>query len=329
MPHTHVPRLIYDSAETSADLRYITQVLTPDPCLWFCIRNQAYLIVSPLEYSRIKRSIQDAPVATTVMSTEEFTGSSHRNGPHHLIHAVSKRFKVFCWQVPFNFPLGLAARLKRDGIHVRPKHDTPFFPERILKTEREIEYIQAAQKMAEAGLAAAIDVLRQAQIDDGNNRILWDDDVLTSERLRAVIDRTVWDLGGLPLHTIVAGGKQSADPHEMGHGPLPPHAPIVIDIFPRDRSTGYFGDLTRTVVKGEASPIVKQAFQAVREARDSAIQRLKPGVNAKAIHEHVKAVLSTHGFTTELASDPPRGFIHGTGHGVGLEIHEAPRVSSI
>ena len=149
---------------------------------------------------------------------------------------------------------------------------------------------------------------------------------LTSEKLRAVIDTAILQAGGLASHTIVAGGKQGCDPHEAGYGPLRANEPIILDIFPRSQKTGYFGDITRTVVRGRASEAVRKLYDTVRQGQKLAFQKMRPGVPTAEVHRTVQEFFEREGYRTGRRNGRMEGFFHGTGHGLGLEIHEAPRV---
>ena len=151
---------------------------------------------------------------------------------------------------------------------------------------------------------------------------------LTSEMVRLTICKTLLDNDCIAQETIVAGGPSSADPHERGEGPLYAGQPIVIDIFPRSGRSGYWGDITRTVCKGAASIELKKQYNAVKSAQAAQLKAIKAGVWTDKIHQIGVDLMENRGFKTETINDVPQGFIHGTGHGVGLEIHEAPRVSS-
>jgi Xaa-Pro aminopeptidase len=151
---------------------------------------------------------------------------------------------------------------------------------------------------------------------------------LTSERLRAVIDTAVLQAGGLAANTIVAGGRQGCDPHERGHGQLHAHEPVIIDIFPRSQATGYFGDITRTVVRGRASAAVQKLYDTVKRGQKIAFQKIRSGASTSAIHNAVQVCFEQQGFATGKHNGRMRGFFHGTGHGLGLEIHESPRMGS-
>jgi Xaa-Pro aminopeptidase len=108
---------------------------------------------------------------------------------------------------------------------------------------------------------------------------------------------------------------------------------IILDIFPADKASRYYADMTRTVVKGEPGEELQKMYDAVLESQQMALAMVGPSVNGKDIHQKVSDVLHEAGYETLLHDQKPgeplqRGFIHGTGHGVGLEIHEAPRVST-
>src|SRR5437868_3205991 len=180
--------------------------------------------------------------------------------------------------------------------------------------------------MAEVGMAEAIQVLRSARI--GRDRtLLYHNVPLTSEKLRAVIDTTILQACGTAAHTIVAGGRQGCDPHEKGHGPLRAHEPIILDIYPRSQTTGYFGDITRTVVRGRASESLRRLYDTVIQGQALAFKKMRAGTKTQEVHQAVNALFEREGFRTKRRNGRMEGFFHGTGHGLGLEIHEAPRVS--
>ena len=170
-------------------------------------------------------------------------------------------------------------------------------------------------------------MLRAAKIDR-KKFIIWNGKKLTSEILRGEIDAAVIRHGGLPANTIVAGGIQGCDPHEKGHGPLMEHQSIILDIFPRDQRSGYFGDLTRSIVKGRANDQLKRLYATVLAAQKMVLRELKPGIDGNALHEKVKNYFTISGYPTEQRNGRWTGFFHGTGHSLGLEIHEAPRFSA-
>ncbi len=317
-------RLIYADSEQCADMLYAVGLFIPDPFLWAEVGRQRYVVVSALEYGRVAAAVDKN---TRVFSLAETKRLFHcrKLDPAAQIAGLSRFCGVREWTVPQDFPFGIARRLSRRRIRIRPEYDT-FFPQREIKSAAEIERIREGVQLAEAGLRVGLDILRRSRIK--GDRVVWNGKTLTAERLRGEIDAEISRLGGLAAHTIVAPGPQGADPHNTGTGPIRPHQPIVLDIFPRVAATGYFGDLTRTVVKGKAPAVVRRAYRAVKDARDRAIAKVKSRVDGGTVHRLAADTLQRHGFETDKAADPPYGFFHGTGHGLGLEIHEAPRLSA-
>lgn len=328
-PSSRAPaRLIWATSETCADLLYATGFMAPDPFLWMETGRQRWLIVSPLE---IGRALRQAPAGTRVLTGQQAgveLGLDPEEKPTSmdLVFAAARRFRRNHWEVPGDFPLSLARRLESGDLHLRTV--SPFFPERRRKTPAEVACIRAGVRLAEIGLARARAILRDSQIS-GRGILRWENRQLTAERLRAEIDIAMLRHGGRCVRTIVAPGRQGADPHEAGHGPIRAHEPIVLDIFPRVEKTGYHGDLTRTVVKGQAPDIVRRAHAAVRAAQLAALREVRAGVALRTVHVAVQAVLQEREFETDLTANPPYGFIHSTGHGLGLDVHEAPRVADV
>ncbi|CAF0696115.1 M24 family metallopeptidase [Candidatus Methylacidithermus pantelleriae] len=316
-------RLLYAASETNADMLYATRILVPDPFLWWEKNGETFAAFSRLEVDRARRlcSVQH------VLATEEILPSEKkRHSPVALILAVSRKFGFRSILVPPSFPVALADALRRKGLKVRVG-PSPFFPGRAIKTEKEVEHILQAVRMAEAGLKRALEILERATIGK-DNRLRWRGGVLTSERLRSEIEAVIVEQGGMPWGTIVAGGKQACDPHERGSGPLPAGEPIVLDIFPRDSSTGYYGDLTRTVVKGRAPGRVRKLYHTVAEGKRRILRQLKDGVDGAKLQRELVQWFQEQGYPTEKREGRWVGFFHGLGHGLGLEIHEPPRFGS-
>ncbi|MFH1572319.1 MAG: Xaa-Pro peptidase family protein, partial [Gemmatimonadota bacterium] len=173
-------------------------------------------------------------------------------------------------------------------------------------------------------MAAAAEALRRAAVRGG--ALFLDGEPLTSERLRRRLHRVLLEADCTGQHTIVAGGEQACDPHDEGHGPLRAGEPIIVDIFPRAAASGYYGDITRTFVRGPVPPPVRRLWDAVREAQATALGGIRAGASGRDLHAQVEAVFTGRGYATGEANGHMQGFFHGTGHGVGLEIHEAPSI---
>jgi Xaa-Pro aminopeptidase len=202
-----------------------------------------------------------------------------------------------------------------------------FFPEREIKSAAEVKKISAALMMAEVGLAEGIQAIKSSKVAR-KRRLIYHGNPLTAEKLRAIIDTAIVQAGGVARNTIVAGGRQACDPHERGHGLLRANEPIVLDVFPRSQRTGYFGDITRTVVKGRASEAVRKIYHVIERGQEIAFEKMRHGTAGRDVHICVQEFFEKEGYKTTRTNGRMKGFFHGTGHGVGLEIHEAPRIGT-
>src|SRR5579862_5951169 len=319
-------RLMVADSERDANMLYATRLFVPDPFIWFEIRGRSYAVMNDLEIDRAKKQAN----VDRVLSFSHYQAQLKKVGVKQprfmdILNRVLREFRIREVEVPGSFPVGLAKQLR--GIRVRVKQD-PFFPEREIKTKDEISKLAAAMRMTEAGMQSAIDLLKTSRI--GRDKFLYSRGKrLTSEAVQGTINSTIAALGGIGAHTIVAGGNQGCDPHEAGHGPLRANQTIIIDIFPRDTRTGYFGDLTRTVVRGRASEAVKKLYTVVGRGQELAFTKLRNGVNAREIHSAIQDLFTNEGYKTARVNGRMQGFFHGTGHGLGLEIHERPRVGTV
>ncbi len=242
-----------------------------------------------------------------------------------VVAAFSEARGVHAWSIPANFPFALACRLQAAGLALSVMQ--PFCPGRRSKTPEEIEKVSRALRITEAGLEAGLQALRQAEVD-GEGQLVWHGAVLTAEIVRGEIECEICKRGGVAAGTIVAPGPQGADPHQVGHGPLHAGETIIMDIFPRDGATGYYGDLTRTVVKGKAPDYVHKVFNLVNDARKQTFDSLKPGAFGRDMHCQTVDFFREQGFGNGYNADGlPYGFFHGLGHGLGLEVHETPSLN--
>jgi Xaa-Pro aminopeptidase len=316
-------RLIYAASEHSADLLYTCGFVAPDPFIWFETETgQQGIIVSALEYSRALTESNDN---VTVYRQDQFIDAGHPKADA-LITAMAKKNGITQFVVPESFPLGLAEKLDQHKIKLDVVNGS-FFPEREFKNSSEIEYIREALRVTATGMNRARAILAEAQVNS-YGELVWRGEALTSETVRAEINIALIRRGGFSDATIVAGGYDASQPHNRGAGQLWGDQPIVIDIFPRMADSGYWGDMTRTFVKGTPSDIVKRAFTAVKTARDRAKALIKPGAIPAEIHQFALGILKDSGFPTGKNEQGHYGFFHGLGHGLGLDIHEAPRLSA-
>ncbi|MBF0187459.1 MAG: aminopeptidase P family protein [Magnetococcales bacterium] len=324
-------RLIYADSERSADMLYATGLFAPDPYLFLQQADgRTHIVTSALEIDRTRRVATVDEVHDWDDIRKSFDGD--RNGKSAAQSTLIAHFLnekgVESVQVPQDFPLDLGDRLRRLGISLAAKKGT-FWPQRALKSAQEVAHIEEALRITGQGMMAGITMISASTIA-ADGMLHLDGAVLTSERVRAEINATLIRAGALPAHTIVAGGEQASDPHEVGHGPLRAHWPVILDVFPRVEKSGYFGDMTRTVVRGNPSERVRVAWETVKKAQERAFERVRPGASGKEIHQELTDLMTEAGYPTGPTKDGRQGgFFHGTGHGLGLEIHEAPRISRV
>lgn len=323
-------RFLYASSENCADVFYLGGVFVPDPYLSIVTDRKAYAVVSRLEYTRVRaKSNYDEVMLLDeikVKAAQVLGLPEGEIGPGELMCYFAQRFAVKKIELPENFPAAYYAVLHEAGYNLKVKSGL-FFPKRLKKSDAEAKAIRQGNAASAAGIRAAEKVLRDSVID--GRRLLYKERTLTSERLRTIIDQTCLEKRAVASKTIVAGGRQACDPHECGYGPLRPNELIIIDVFPRIQKTGYHGDMTRTFLKGRATPEQRALVEAVREAQTAAISKMGAGVKFSAVHAAVNDSFSANGYETKRRGNVFTGFIHTTGHGLGLEVHEPPRLANI
>jgi Xaa-Pro aminopeptidase len=327
--------LVIGAPEHDADAYHLSGFLAPDTVICLRVAGKRYLAVSSLEYGRAAKSA----TVDKLLSHEELgiigLARELKSGARAYAVAVASLLDELGASnspvvVPVEFGVVYADELRARGITITP--DGKLFDSlRRVKTEEEISNIEKTQDAVEAACARAADILEESEVRE--DKVLdWRGETLTSELLRAEIDVALLRRGCAANGTIVAGGPQAADPHERGHGPLKAGESIIVDIFPVDLSTRYHSDMTRTFVKGEPNEGLQEMYDAVLESQETALSMIRAGVNGRDIHRKVADVLHEAGYKTNVHDQEEgkpltEGFFHGTGHGVGLEVHEAPRVS--
>lgn len=318
-------RLIAASPAVCADVLYAGGFHAPDEVIYFEIGHEKGLILSQLEFARgqseAKRGVQ-------VLSRESFLEGSADRSDLAVLKNLTDKLGVTRWDVPANFPLALADALRGSDVEICALPD-PFFPKRQVKTAAELRKIAEAEAVTEDSMRYARDLIRSAQVNS-KGVLTRNGKVFTCDMLRAEIEGFLKQHGYTAEQTITACGEDASQPHNLGSGPLLAGKPIVIDIFPRSDRSGYWGDMTRTFCKGKALPVVRKAFKSVLKASEIAQKMIRAGVCAADVHRAAAELMASDGFLTGHTPDGiPCGFIHGLGHGLGLEIHEGPRVSPI
>jgi len=317
--------LIIACSETDSNMYYASQFLAPDPFIFLRAKGYSYLLMSDLEVDRARAQAE----VDVVLSYSEYEKSLKKKGMAHpeiieVVHALLKEKKIKEVVVPPNFPLEYGDGLRNRGIALKIKPE-PFFEERLIKSREEISAIRKTQAAVEEVMDEAVETLRQTESKGG--KLYLKGTVLTSEFMRHQMHYSLMEKGYVAQHTIIACGADACDPHNVGSGPLRANKPIIFDIFPRSNQSRYYADMSRTVVKGKASAGVKKLYNTVLEGQNLGIALVRDGAHGKMIHEEITAFFEKQGYHTGKQDGRMQGFFHGTGHGLGLDIHELPRIS--
>ncbi|NOY83481.1 MAG: aminopeptidase P family protein [Nitrospirae bacterium] len=312
-------------SETDANIYYASHFLAPDPFIYLQTKGTSYLLMNDLELDRARAQSDVAQVLPySKYEAEAKTAGIESPGLSDVLSLFMLEQSVSQWIVPANFSLRLGDALRKQG-HTLLTKDEPFFEARALKTETEVEAMREAQIAVEDALDSTLDLLRCAEIKDG--LLVLEGETLTSQSVRRHLDLALMEKDCIAQHTIVSCGVDACDPHNEGSGPLRAHESIIFDIFPRSNKTRYHADMTRTVLKGKAPDALKRLYDTVLEGQLLGISQVKKGVNGREIHQNIMHCFEKKGYKTGLIDGRMQGFFHGTGHGIGLDIHEPPRIS--
>ncbi len=319
--------LISDSAK-DADMLYATGMWVGDPFVHVRVGKKRIVVFSDLEIDRARKTLTGFEILplSGILSELASKNGTKTPGLADVAAHVLKRYGVRRVTVPGTLPIDYADLLRKRGISVH-SGGVPFFKSRLSKTEAEIAKIREAQEVTEGAMGVAVETIRRAEIR--GDLLHLDGAPLTAERVREAIAGALFARGFVAADAIVAGGVQACDPHEVGSGPLPANSPIILDIFPRSIRTGYWGDMTRTVVRGRASDKVRRMFAAVLEGQEIGFRMIRAGAAGRKIHDAITKRFTELGFPTGEIGGRMQGFFHGTGHALGLEIHEPPRISKV
>jgi Xaa-Pro aminopeptidase len=325
------PSVLFHAEATDPDMLYFSRFNAFDPYLAFSIEGKRVAVIDAGEYGRMaKESAFDEVLLLSEVregAAKRFNLPENKNPElHHMVLHLAELHDIPTFKVGDRFPAGLARKLRQSGMMLEIDNGDGLFPERQIKTTAEVEALRKGNKASEAGFRVVAKTLAESKVRNG--KLVHGGRVLTSERLRELISHAALDAGALAQHTIVAPGDQAVDNHCVGHGPIRAGELIVVDIFPRRIADGYWGDMTRTYLKGKASDAQRRLVRTVKKAHKMAIDMIKPGVTGGKVHDAVQTFFDKQGYETVRNSKKPKGFFHALGHGVGLEIHEEPFMRS-
>ncbi|MDD1695325.1 MAG: Xaa-Pro peptidase family protein [Methanoregula sp.] len=307
--------VIYASSRDS-DMRYLTHFTTSDPFVFFKKPGDAgVIIVSQMEIGRASRE------ATATVMTRSQAGLPEilktEKDPYRATAKMIANQTGGKILVPPNFPIILANALSEYCTVV--VDDGIVQSMRAKKSQKELILMNNVQKVTEKAMDRAISLIKNASVKNGFLYI--NQKPLTSEYVKFSMHSLLLEHGCGAVDTIVSCGEDTAIPHMTGTGQLKSDEPIVIDLFPVDEKTGYYADMTRTVVRGEPSQDIQEMYHTLLEAKQLGISRVKAGIPGADIHQAVVDFFKERGYETNT-----RGFVHNLGHGVGLQVHELPTV---
>jgi Xaa-Pro aminopeptidase len=323
-------RLIYADSIRDPDLFVATGVSIVDPFAYVETNGKRVIVTSELEADAARRHSS----ATDVWTGSEFGarelvkgGMSYELASLEVVRRALEKLGVSAVTVPPSFPLELADYLRERGVTVQADR-TPFEMRRRVKDERQLAGIKAAQLATEAAFARAVEVLGASS--PGSDRLVFEGETLTAERLTGELEDILRAHGCEGEPPLVGNGPTGANVHEHGNGPIRPHESVIIDIFPRHIASRYHADMTRTFCFGEAPEQLRHMHATVYEALRVSEEAIAAGVNGTAVWEAACDAIEAGGYrTTRGLADGEtldEDFFHGLGHGVGVEVHEAPNM---
>ena len=319
--------LFYGDTERSPAMRHELPVTIGDPFLLGIVDGRLHVLASGLERTRIEGAAPDAVLHDyDELGFRELleSGMSRHELELELASRAAAAMGIRAATADPDMPVAVADRLRADGV-VLHVDDDAISARRRVKSAPELAGTRRAQIAAEAGMSAAAGLLRRSDRD--GDRLKLDGEVLTAEAVRAAV-RDVCQAHGAPAPPdIIVSSPWSGYGHDPGSGPLPADLPIVIDLWPRDETSGCWADMTRTFVVGEISEQVRSMESLVLEAIERARDAVAPGITGRALHDLVCDVFEPAGYRTQRngpGEDPNEGFQFSLGHGVGLAVHEPP-----
>jgi Xaa-Pro aminopeptidase len=323
--------LIFADTERSADMRHELPLMIPDPFLYAEVGGARHAVMASYECPRVL-AVEDGVDAHAL---EEFglddllaAGLSHTEATLETAVRACRALGITAAVVPWEFPLDLADRLRAADVAITADRGT-FERRRRVKSAAELAGIRRAQAAADAGMEAAAALLRAAE--PRGDGLVAGGETLTCELLKQVIRDAISAAGGNQGdEMIVSHGAQTAIGHEFGSGPIAAGEPVVVDLWPRDRTSACSADMTRTFVVGEAPEKIRQYHALTRTALERAKAGVRDGVAAQEVYGLACEPYEEAGLPTQRTKQPGEvletGFYHSLGHGVGLQVHEAPAV---
>jgi Xaa-Pro aminopeptidase len=323
--------LLMGTPSKNSDLLWFTGFNASDPFPAFSAHGKKIGLIPLLEVGRAEKESHLDEILNLTEIIKDLRKTNPRAGVADAIVLAALNEGIDAFRVPADFPVGLYNHLQSLGLKlVAASEDdaTPLFRNRSIKSKKEINGIKKGNSAARAGFVRVEQVLKESAISS-QKKLQWKGKNLTAEILKEEIQVAVTRAGGLlDIGLICAPGDQAIDCHSSGTGPIDANELLVVDIFPRDRESFNYGDMTRTYLKGKASPQQRKLVETVLEAQRRALKSIKAKKTGAQIHQGVVDFFNKKGYKTKKTKTGYEGFFHGTGHGLGFDIHEEPSLSS-
>jgi Xaa-Pro aminopeptidase len=325
--------LIYGDTVRSPELRHEVPIAIGDAFFYLEKDGRRAVALHSLEIPRVRTEAPQIEIVSLEQLGQDELVAQGLGSPEislELCLRACRELGIADAVVPPSFPLELGDHLRANAVELTVDRDL-FDGRRRSKNDTELRGIRNAQKACEAALDRARELFHRAE--QNGDGLTVDGRPLTSERVKREIEAVFADFAVEGSEMIVSHGPQTAVGHDMGSGQIRANEPIVFDLFPRDKETGCYADMTRTYVIGEPSEEVSEWYRLVKAALERSTAEVKPGANGRALYELACDIFHEAGYKTQLNKKPGEvledGFFHSLGHGVGLEVHELPSMGRI
>jgi Xaa-Pro aminopeptidase len=312
--------LMFGDTDRSADMFHSLPLLLMDPFLLIEVDGRKVAVQSVIERDRILALGDVEVLDMTSLGLEELmrSGLGWVQADLELAVRACERLGITSAVVPPDFWVAIADRLRQAGVDVRVDIEL-YEHRRRSKTPHQVEGARRAQAAADAAMGEAARLLRE--LPEG----------LTAEAVRGAMQAVCRERGcDLDDDVIVAVNEQASSGHEAGFGPIAEGDRVLIDIWPRDLRSRCYADMTRTFVAGGGEPDeeLRRYWSLSFEALEAVKKAVRPGIRGRELFDVSCEVFEAAGIPTQRTKEDgailQEGYYHSLGHGVGLEVHEAP-----
>ena len=283
-------------------------------------KGATHLMASPIELSEFRTKSIAQHIYTYTDAKKWIEKNDLKFSLINLVKFLMAKAKVNKLEIPLNFPARLFQFMQENKIDVTVTTRDPFFEEMAYLRADEIKKLQEAQNLATSSIELARSLIAAAEVRS-KNMLYLGGQPLTSERVQGEMNAYAAGLGALEFHggPIVSCGLAAATPHDNGHGPLYANETIVVDCFPRHKNY-YWGDCTRTCIKGKASPWQSKLIDTTIAVQEALCAMIKPGASGDLIQKTATEMFDKAGFPTGEKKGENYGFTHSVGHHIGLDM---------